>query len=101
MPEASLLCHRGRERRFRIEPLKPAELFCPCNLVKTQRIVFPEFLSELGLPSQTLKNVLNSNHVLLLSRQWTREPESMTCLGRSRIRTQPSLPTLLVGRSRI
>ncbi len=101
MSEASLLCHREGERRFGIEPLKLAELFCACNLVKSQRIVFPEFLLEFGLPSQTIQDVVSSNLVLLLSRHWTREPESVTCPGRSRIRTQPCLPKILVGRSRI
>src|SRR6267378_163677 len=92
MPEASLLCHRGRQRRFRTKPLKPAELFSPCNLIKSQGIGFPEFLPEFGLPSQTIENVVSSNPVLLLSRKRTREPESMACPGRSRIRIQPCLP---------
>jgi len=71
MSEASLLCHRGGERRFRIEPLKLYELLCACNLLKSQRIAFPEFLLEFGLPSQTIKNVVSSNPVLLLPRHWT------------------------------
>src|SRR5467141_732973 len=88
MPEASLLCHRGRQRRFRIKPLKPAELFSLCNIIKSQGTVFPEFLPELCLPSQTIKNVVSGNPFLLLSRKRTRETESMACLGRSRIRAQ-------------